>query len=222
MAVSLGELAVRFGCELRGDPDIKVERVATLGGAERRRLSFLANPRYRAQLAATRAAAVVLNADAAADCPTAMLVSENPYVTYARIAALLHPLPPLAPGVHPTALVAASARIDPSAQVAAFAMIGENVVIEARSFVGPHSLIEAGVRLAADVRLVARVTLGAAYRSGRARCCSPARSSAPMVLASRRSAAAGSRCRSSARCRWAPMWRSAPTRLSIAGPSRTR
>ena len=54
MAVSLGELAVRFGCELRGDPDITVERVATL--ARRRgaaRSSFLANPRYRAQLAAT-------------------------------------------------------------------------------------------------------------------------------------------------------------------------
>jgi UDP-3-O-[3-hydroxymyristoyl] glucosamine N-acyltransferase len=166
MAVSLGELAVRFGCELRGDPDIKVERVATLGSAEGGALSFLANPRYRAQLPATRAAAVVLNAEAAADCPTAMLVSENPYLTYARIAALLHPPPPLAPGVHPTALIAASARIDPSAQVAAFAMIGENVIIEARSFVGPHSLIEAGVRLAADVRLVARVTLGPRVQIG--------------------------------------------------------
>ena len=166
MAVSLGELAVRFGCELRGDPDIKVERVATLGGAEGGALSFLANPRYRAQLAATRAAAVVLSAAAAADCPTAMLVSENPYLTYARIAALLHPPPPLAPGVHPTALIAASARIDPSAQVAAFAMIGENVLIEARSFIGPHSLIEPGVRLAPDVRLVARVTLGAGVQIG--------------------------------------------------------
>ena len=51
MAVSLGELAVRFGCELRGDPDTQVERVATLGNAERGALSFLANPRYRAQLA---------------------------------------------------------------------------------------------------------------------------------------------------------------------------
>src|SRR5271170_3153292 len=100
MGVSLGELAVRFGCELRGDPDIRVERVATLGGAAAGALSFLANPRYRTQLAATRAAAVVLNAEAAVDCPTAMLLSENPYVTYARIAALLHPPPPLAAGVH--------------------------------------------------------------------------------------------------------------------------
>jgi UDP-3-O-[3-hydroxymyristoyl] glucosamine N-acyltransferase len=166
MAVSLGELAVRFGCELRGDPDIKVERVATLGAAESGALSFLANPRYRTQLAATRAGAVVLHADAAAECPTAMLVSENPYVTYARIAALLHPPPPLVAGVHATALIAASARIDPSAQVAAFAVIGENVVIAAGSFVGPHCVLEPGTRLAADVRLVARVTLGAGVQIG--------------------------------------------------------
>ncbi len=166
MAVSLGELAVRFGCELRGDPDIQVERVATLGGAAAGALSFLANPRYRTQLAATRAAAVVLNAEAAADCPTAMLLSENPYVTYARIAALLHPPPPLAAGVHATALIAASARIDPASQVAAFAVIGENVHIEARSYVGPHSCIEAGARLGPDVRLVARVTLGAGVQIG--------------------------------------------------------
>ncbi len=166
MGVSLGELAVRFGCELRGDPDITVERVATLGGAEAGALSFLANPRYRTQLAATRAAAVVLSAEAAAECPTAMLLSENPYATYARIAALLHPLPPLAAGVHATALIAASARIDPSAQVAALAVIGENVHIEARSYVGPHSFIEAGARLASDVRLVARVSLGPGVQIG--------------------------------------------------------
>ena len=82
---------------------------------------------------ATRAAAVVLDAAAAADCPTQVLVSDNPYATYARIAAILHPQPPLVPGVHATALVAASARIDPSASVGAFAMIGEHAVLGARA-----------------------------------------------------------------------------------------
>ena len=47
MAVSLGELAVRFGCELRGDPQTRVERVATLANADAHALAFLANPRYR-------------------------------------------------------------------------------------------------------------------------------------------------------------------------------
>jgi UDP-3-O-[3-hydroxymyristoyl] glucosamine N-acyltransferase len=166
MAVTLGELAVRFGLELRGDPAVRLERVATLANAGAGDLSFLANPRYRAQLTATRAAAVIVNAAAAPECPAAMLVSENPYAAYARIAALLYPTPPLAPGVHPSAIVAPGARIDASAEIGAQAVIGPEVSVGPRAFVGPHCLIAAGASLAEDVRLVARVTLGARVEIG--------------------------------------------------------
>ena len=84
MSVSLGELAVRFGCELRGNPDARIEQVATLAGADARSLSFLANPRYKPQLAQTRAGAVVLDKASAADCPTNALISANPHAAYAR------------------------------------------------------------------------------------------------------------------------------------------
>jgi UDP-3-O-[3-hydroxymyristoyl] glucosamine N-acyltransferase len=160
MSLSLGELAVRFGCELRGDPALSVERVATLANADGRSLAFLANPRYRAQLAETRAAAVVLGKPDAAECHAALLLCVNPYATYARIATLLHPPPPLAPGVHPTALIAPSARIDPSAEVGPYSSIAERVTVGARAFIGPYCQLATEVSLAADVRLVARVTLG--------------------------------------------------------------
>jgi UDP-3-O-[3-hydroxymyristoyl] glucosamine N-acyltransferase len=157
--VSLGELAVRFGCELRGDPDTPIEHVATLTAADARGLAFVANPRYRAQLAATGAGAVVLSAASAADCPTAMLLCDNPHATFARIATLLHPPSPLVPGVHPSAVVAAGARIDPSAQIGPFATIGARTAIGPRAFVGAHCHLEEDVTVGADVRLVARVTL---------------------------------------------------------------
>jgi UDP-3-O-[3-hydroxymyristoyl] glucosamine N-acyltransferase len=160
MPVSLGELAVRFGCTLHGDPDTRIEHVATLANADRHSLAFLANPHYRPQLAGTRAAAVVLSAASAPECRTAMLLCDNPYATYARIAALLHPPAPLAPGVHPSAVVATSARIDPSAEVGAFAAVGPNATIGARTLVGAHCVLAEGVTLESDVRLVARVTLG--------------------------------------------------------------
>src|SRR5256885_16445428 len=118
MSVSLGELAVRFGCELRGDPDTRVERVAALGNADERSIAFLANPRYRAQLAATRAGAVVLNAASADECPTAVLLCDNPYAVFSRLAAILHPLPQPQPGGPASPGVAASARIAASAQAA--------------------------------------------------------------------------------------------------------
>jgi len=166
MSVSLGELAVRFGCELRGDPDRRVERVATLANAEERSLAFLANPRYRAQLADTRAAAVILSGRDAAGCPASLLLCANPYATYARIATLLHPPPPLAPGVHPTALIAPGVRIDPSAEIGAYSSIAEGVSVAARTFIGPHCQLAARVTLAEDVRLIGRVTLGPGVQIG--------------------------------------------------------
>jgi UDP-3-O-[3-hydroxymyristoyl] glucosamine N-acyltransferase len=166
MSVSLGELAVRFGCELRGDPETRIERVATLGNADPGSLAFLANPRYRTQLAHTRASAVVLNQAAAEECRTAMLVSQNPYATYARIASILHPPVPPDPGVHPSAVVASGARIDPSAQIGAFAAVGPDASVGARSIVGPHCVLGAGVVVADDVRVVARVALGERVQIG--------------------------------------------------------
>jgi UDP-3-O-[3-hydroxymyristoyl] glucosamine N-acyltransferase len=160
MSVSLGELAVRFGCELHGNPDQRVDGVAALGDAHGRAVTFLANRRYRRELPHTRAAAVVLEASVAADCPVACLVCENPYATYARMAAWLHPLPPVIAGVHASALIGADARVDPSAHIGPFAVIGAGASIGARAFIGPHCLVAAGVSVAEDVRLIARVTLG--------------------------------------------------------------
>jgi len=159
-SVSLGELAVRFGCELHGNPDTRIDGVAALADAHGSAISFLANPRYRRELAHTRAAAVVLEASAAADCPVASLVCENPHATYARMAAWLHPLPPIVAGVHASAIIGAGARVDPSAHVGPFAVIGAGASIGARTFIGPHCLVAAGVEVAEDVRLIARVTLG--------------------------------------------------------------
>ncbi len=70
---SLGELAVRFGLTLRGEPDLKVRSVATLSRAQSGSLSFLANSRYRRQLETTRATAVVVSAEDAAHSPVAAL-----------------------------------------------------------------------------------------------------------------------------------------------------
>lgn len=159
MSISLGELAVRFGCELRGDPELQVDSVATLGNARQGALAFLANPLYREQLAGTQATAVVLDAGSANQCPVASLVATNPYATYARVARLLFPLPPAVPGIHPSAVVSADAQVDPTAQVAALAVIGAGCTVAARAIIGPQCVIEANVTLAADVHLAARVTL---------------------------------------------------------------
>jgi UDP-3-O-[3-hydroxymyristoyl] glucosamine N-acyltransferase len=156
---SLGELAVRFGCTLQGNPDLRVTHVATLERADPQAVTFLANPRYRRFLPQTKAGAVVLDEKSAAECPVAALITKNPYALYARIAAVLHPAPPVIGGRHPSAIVDPTATIDPSASVGALAVVGARARIGARCSVGPGCVLLDDVELGADTRLVANVTL---------------------------------------------------------------
>jgi UDP-3-O-[3-hydroxymyristoyl] glucosamine N-acyltransferase len=88
-----------------------------------------------------------------------VLITPNPHALFARIAVLLHPLPPLHPGVHPSAVVAEGAQIDPSAEVGALAVVAAGAHIGPRCLVGPGCIIGSEVRIGADSRLSARVSL---------------------------------------------------------------
>lgn len=159
MSFTLGELAVRFGCSLKGDPDARVSRVATLEDAGSDAVTFLANPKYRRYLSTTRAGAVIVEPRLADACPGAALVSANPYATYARIATLLHPAPAADPGTHPSAVVDAFAQIDPTAAIGPRAVIEAGVSVGPRTVIGPGCVVMRGTRIGADTRLVANVTL---------------------------------------------------------------
>jgi UDP-3-O-[3-hydroxymyristoyl] glucosamine N-acyltransferase len=164
--ISLGELAVRFGLTLRGSPDHKVSHVATLSQATPGSLSFLANSRYRKSLKDTRAGAVVVSAVEAEGCPVDALITPNPYLAYAHIATLLHPQRHATPGIHPSAVVAQSARIDSSAAVGPLAVIEEEAELGERVEVGPGCIVQRGARVGADTRLIARVNLYAGVSVG--------------------------------------------------------
>ena len=159
MAVTLGELAVRFGLTLRGDPDRPIEHVGTLAAAGPRGLAFLSNPKLMGQLASAQAGAIVLHPSMLQATSIDCLLSSNPHASFARIARLLHPLPVASAGVHPSAIVAADAQIDPSAHVGPLAVVGARSRIGARAVIGPGSVLGEDVLLGADVRLVARVTV---------------------------------------------------------------
>lgn len=165
--LTLGELAVSLGCELAGDPDTRLTRVATLRDAGPGDLAFLANAAYRRQLAATRAGAVILSPDDAHDCPVASLVHPNPYAAYARAAALLYPPRRPAPGVHASAVVEPGARVDAAASVGAHAVIEAGAQVGAGVVVGPGSVVGRDSHVGDDTTLVARVTVLHGVRMGR-------------------------------------------------------
>ena len=165
----LRELAARLGAAFDGDGEREIDAVATLAAAGPRQLRFFANRHYRGQLSGSAAGAVVLAPVDRALFPGAALLSENPYLAFARAAALLHPAPAMLPGVHPqasvhdTATFGATVSIGADAVVEAGARFGERVAIGAGCYVGE------GVHIGDDTRLAPRVTLLAGTQLG-ARC----------------------------------------------------
>ena len=157
--IELSRLAALTAATLRGDGTLRVVRVATLEAATPGSIAFLANPKYRQQLAATRASAVIVGARFADDTSLPCLIAANPYATYARVAALLHAAPPFVAGAHPTAVVA------PDAAVAASATLGPHVVVDAGARIGERARIGAGCIVGAgsvvgdDTLLHANVTV---------------------------------------------------------------
>ncbi|MBQ4854256.1 UDP-3-O-(3-hydroxymyristoyl)glucosamine N-acyltransferase [Rhodanobacter sp. B2A1Ga4] len=156
---TVAELAERFGLRFSGDGTRGIDGVGTLAGAGPSQLSFLSNSKYAAQLAATRAGVVVLREENHADCPTAALVAQDPYVAYAKIAALFERLPAAPAGIHPSAVVAAGAQVSASASIGPGCVIAEGAVIGDGAVLGPHCIVGEDCTVGAQSRLVARVTL---------------------------------------------------------------
>src|SRR3989304_7678503 len=152
----LSEIAARFGGRVLGDAEVRVSQIATLEAAQPDQISFLTNSKYRAQLADTRGGAVIM-AEADADSTgLPRIISDNPYAYFARVSALLNPLPEVRPGVHPSAVIGAGAKIDDSASIAATAVIGVGATLGAHSVIGEGCSIGANGVIGCRARLYPR------------------------------------------------------------------
>lgn len=159
MAYTLAEIAAQLGGQVLGDGNVRIKQVATLEKAQAHHISFLTNRKYQSQLAATQAGALILGAADADASDKPRIISDNPYAYFARVSALLNPLPQPTVGIHP------AAHVDPSAHIADTASIAATAVVEAGAVIGSHSVIAAGCYIGANVvigehvRLYPRVTI---------------------------------------------------------------
>jgi UDP-3-O-[3-hydroxymyristoyl] glucosamine N-acyltransferase len=165
-ALTLGELARRVGGEVVGDGGVRLRQVATLENAGPEHIAFLANPKYRAQLATTRAGAVIVGPQAASATSIPRLVCANPYAVYAKVAGLFNPRQPSAAGVHPTAVVSPGAEVDPEAGIGPFAFVGSGARIGRGARVGAGSSVGEAASIGADTIVHARVSIYAGCKVG--------------------------------------------------------
>src|SRR5579885_1026155 len=145
----LSEIAGRLGATLRGDGDIEITGVAGMEHAAPGQLTFLANPKYAPKVKHTRASAILV-APPGGDLPIASLISENPYLDFARALELFYQPPHPAPGVHPLAYVAPSAVIGEAASIGPFVSVGERVRIGRNAVLHPHVVIYEGAEIGDD------------------------------------------------------------------------
>ncbi len=163
-------LAERFGLELRGTPGDRITGVGALERASPGQVSFLANPAYRRYLPQTTAGAVILRLEDADRSPVPCLIAADPYVSFAKLAALFDTAGQFTAGVHASAVIADSARISPLASVGplvsigARSVVGDGACIGAGCVIGEDCVVGAGSELLPRATLVTRVRLGQRVR----------------------------------------------------------
>jgi UDP-3-O-[3-hydroxymyristoyl] glucosamine N-acyltransferase len=161
MELTLAEICARLGGRVAGDPGVLIRQVASLEGARGGQIAFLANPKYRSRLAATRASAVIIAPQAESLTALPRIVSDNPYAYFARVSQLFNPLTAQAPGVHPSAVVAASARLGERVSIGAGCVVGEGAVIGDDSCLYPRVVVYQGCRIGTRVIVHAGAVIGA-------------------------------------------------------------
>lgn len=160
-AFSLAELASHTGATLEGDGHCRIFRVGTLENAGEGAITFLANPKYRAQLRSTRASAVIVSPTDASATTLPKLIATNPYATYAKVAALLYPMSAIEAGVHATAVIDSTAKIAHDAMISAHAVVGARAVIGSRAVVGPGCVVYADAEIGEAVLMHANAVVHA-------------------------------------------------------------
>ncbi|MBN2162375.1 MAG: UDP-3-O-(3-hydroxymyristoyl)glucosamine N-acyltransferase [Pontiellaceae bacterium] len=136
--MNLADIAERLGGVIEGDAELEISGVAGLKEAEAGDLSFLANPKYAPLVTSTKASAVIVPADFDRATKCALVRVENSDQAFAVAAELFYePVPAPAPGIHPSACVDESARLDEGV------VIGANCTIEAGVKIGANTVIQA-------------------------------------------------------------------------------
>ena len=150
--MQLAELARRLNARLEGSPEnpapetIEVTGVAGIEEAGAHQVTFVANPKYAALTKTTQAAAVLVTEDFPA-IAAATLRTANPYLAFARAIEIFYQTPVYAAGIHPTAIVAPTAKLGRNCHVGAYAVIEDNVEIGDDAVVLAHVVIYPNVRI---------------------------------------------------------------------------
>ena len=145
--MKLSAIAQAIGARLdHGSPEMEITGVAGIETAAAGQITFVSNPKYALLARTTKASAIIVSDDFPA-VSAALLRSKNPYLDFARVLELFYQPPRYAPGLHSTAVVHASAKIEPGAHIGPYVVIQEDVRIGRNAVLLAHAVIYRGVTI---------------------------------------------------------------------------
>ncbi|MBU1298364.1 MAG: UDP-3-O-(3-hydroxymyristoyl)glucosamine N-acyltransferase [Bacteroidetes bacterium] len=164
--MTLKEIARLVSGEISEGEEVVIHHLAKIEEAENGDITFLSNPKYSKYLASTRASAVLISKDTefkelSQRKESIYLVKvENPYLAFLKLIDVFYPAPkPLSKGIHPTAVIASSAKIDLSASIGAYVVIGENCSIGANTTIWHGTVISDDVEIRCDTLIYPNVSI---------------------------------------------------------------
>jgi UDP-3-O-[3-hydroxymyristoyl] glucosamine N-acyltransferase len=157
--MKLSELASRLGLELQGDGELEIVGPAPIEAAAEGTITFAVGPKYAARLRSSHASAAIVTREMANDTECAVLLSSDPAFDFARLLEIF--FPPYRPEteIHPTAVIAADARIGENASIGAYCVIGRGVIIGRNAVIHPHVVVYPGVRIGDDFTCHSHVSI---------------------------------------------------------------
>src|SRR5260221_9396382 len=138
--LSLGQIATRLGGRVAGDSGTLVSQVGSLEHATAEQITFFADPKLKAKLAATRAGAVIVAAEGESLTARPRIVCEKPYVYFARVSQLFNPATRQVAGVHPSAVIAPGAHLGARVSIGPGCVGGEGGPTGADTVLSPRVL----------------------------------------------------------------------------------
>ncbi|MDD0823706.1 UDP-3-O-(3-hydroxymyristoyl)glucosamine N-acyltransferase [Mannheimia sp. AT1] len=162
------DLAEHIGGTLRGNADLAIQSIAALDKANSSQITFISNAKYRENLTACNAGAIIVNQDDVAFCrdDQNLIIVSNPYVAYALLAQYMDSTPKASNGIHPSAVVATDVKLGNNVSIGANAVIengveiGDDAIIGAGCFIGKNSKIGEKTQLWANVSIYHNVQIG--------------------------------------------------------------
>ena len=164
--MKLSEIASRCGLTVLHDGNVEIVEVASLEDAKAGSLTFAASSKYAARVLETKASAILLGTDAPPTSLPTLHTQGDVMLAVVDLVALLHPRRRPAPGIHPTAVVAASARIGPGSSVGPFVVVEDDVTIGKGAEIEAHTSIGRGARIGDDAWIHTHVTIRPGVRIG--------------------------------------------------------